>query len=481
MSQVLDAIAKWADSKPEAMAICGADEGFTYASLQAELMWVTTQIAMETSGVTAPVAMLLDNSPAWAIIDLALIALGRTSLPIPSFFTPEQISHALKDAGAGFLITLGGDRAKLQVGRRVLNLSRLAHTPVSLPEGTAKITYTSGSTGQPKGVCLSQTQLEGVATALVEAIGSDFADRHLPLLPLAILLENVAGLYPTLLAGGCYDILPPAETGLAEAFRPDLAKLVATIVAERATSLILVPELLRALVMAMIFTGTRFPDLELVAVGGAKVAPQLLAQARGLGLPVYEGYGLSECASVVALNTPHAAKTGSVGKVLNHLKVEIAKDGEILVGPSPFLGYAGGPKRSGVVATGDLGRLDDEGFLFIDGRKSNLIITGFGRNISPEWVESELLAQPEIRQAVVYGEAQAELSALLVPLSPELEDSALQGAVDRANLNLPAYAQIRNWRRRGPLDAAAGELTGNGRPRRKAILATLTHDETPTT
>ena len=134
-----------------------------------------------------------------------------------------------------------------------------------------------------------------------------------------------------------------------------------------------------------------------------------------------------------------------------------------------------------MVATGDLGRLDDEGFLFIDGRKSNLIITGFGRNISPEWVESELLAQPEIRQAVVYGEAQAELSALLVPLSPELEDSALQGAVDRANLNLPAYAQIRNWRRRGPLDAAAGELTGNGRPRRKAILATLTHDETPTT
>ena len=481
MSKVLKAIADRAEAQPEAIAVCGGGEHFTYMSLHAEVMWVATQIGLFSGedDLDSPVAVLLENCPAWAVVDLALVALGRPSLPIPGFFTPDQITHALRDAGAGALITLGGDGDKLRVGGRVLNFSRLAHTPVHLPKGTAKITYTSGSTGQPKGVCLSQAQLEGVAEALVDAIGPDFADRHLPLLPLAILLENVAGLYPTLLAGGCYDILPPEDTGLAEAFRPDLAKLVATIAAERATSLILVPELLRALVMAMSFTGARFPDLRLVAVGGAKVAPQLLAQARGLGLPVYEGYGLSECASVVALNTPHAARTGAVGKVLSHLTVEIAADGEILVGPSPFLGYAGGQKRSGVVATGDLGRLDEDGFLYIDGRKSNLIITGFGRNISPEWVESELLAQPEIRQAVVFGEAEAELGALLVPLSPEMEDAALEAAVARANLNLPAYAQVRHWRRRGPLDAAAGELTGNGRPRRKAILANLVQTPDP--
>jgi len=344
-------------------------------------------------------------------------------------------------------------------------------TPASpLPAGTAKITYTSGSTGQAKGVCLSQDQMEAVAASLVEMIGADYAGRHLPLLPLSILLENVAGLYTTLLAGGRYHVLPPAELGLAEPFRPDLGKLASAIAAEGATSLILVPELLRALLMVMMFTGARFPALNLVAVGGAKVSPQLLAQANSLGLPVYEGYGLSECASVVALNTPAARQAGAVGRPLPHLTVEIATDGEIVVGPHPYLGYAGGAAHSGPVRTGDLGRLDPDGFLHIQGRRANTIINAFGRNIAPEWVESELLAQPEIRQAVVFGEAQAELGALIVPLSPDLADDALARAVERANQNLPAYAQVRRWRVRPPLDPAAGELTGNGRPRRAVIL-----------
>jgi long-subunit acyl-CoA synthetase (AMP-forming) len=232
-----------------------------------------------------------------------------------------------------------------------------------------------------------------------------------------------------------------------------------------------VPELLRALLMVMGFTGTTFPHLNLVAVGGAKVAPQLLARAEALGLPVYEGYGLSECASVVALNTPAQRRIGAVGKPLPHLTVEIAPDGEIVVGPRPFLGYAGGETRDGPVRTGDLGRLDPDGFLRIDGRKRNTIINAFGRNIAPEWVESELLAQPEIRQAIVFGEAQAELGALIVPLAPGLGDDALAAAVARANLNLPAYAQVRRWQVRAPLDSAAGELTGNGRPRRDVVLS----------
>jgi long-subunit acyl-CoA synthetase (AMP-forming) len=223
--------------------------------------------------------------------------------------------------------------------------------------------------------------------------------------------------------------------------------------------------------MVMGFMGLRFPDLRLVAVGGAKVAPQLLAQAEALGLPVYEGYGLSECASVVALNTPASRRVGAVGKPLPHLSVEVAGDGEIVVGPQPFLGYAGGHAHAGAVRTGDLGRFDDDGFLRIDGRRSNTIITAHGRNVAPEWVESELLAQPEIRQAVVFGEAQAELGALIVPLTSEVGEAALSDAVARANQNLPAYAQVRRWTVRSAFDPAAGELTGNGRPRRDVLLA----------
>lgn len=472
MSRVLAAIAARAADSPDAVALSDAERTFTYAELAAEIEATAIQLFALAPLVRpgAPVAVVLENGPAWVVLDLALIRLGWPSLPIPAFFTQAQRLHVLADAGAGLLITAGHEGGPLLVAGTPLDAELLGDPAAELPAGTAKITYTSGSTGQPKGVCLSLDQMEAVATSLVEMIGADYAGRHLPLLPLSILLENVAGLYTTLLAGGRYHVLPPAALGLAEPFRPDLARLAGAIAAEGATSLILVPELLRALLMVMIFTGPRFPALNLVAVGGAKVSPQLLAQADSLGLPVFEGYGLSECASVVALNTPAARQIGAVGRPLPHLTVEIGADGEIVVGPHPFLGYAGGAVHSGPVRTGDLGRIDADGFLHLDGRKANTIINAYGRNIAPEWVESELLAQPEIRQAIVFGEAQAELGALIVPLSPDMSDRDLAQAVARANQNLPPYAQVGRWRVRPPLDPAAGELTGNGRPRRAVIL-----------
>ncbi|MFD1191171.1 AMP-binding protein [Phenylobacterium conjunctum] len=473
MSRVLDAVERYARIRPNTVAISGAETDLTWSALAQEVEAAAARLAKLGADMPAgaPVAIALDNGPAWVVLDLALVRLGWPSLPIPGFFTPAQRDHALADAGSGLLITAEGPGLDLAIGQTLLKAQQLDVSPVRLPEGTAKITYTSGSTGQPKGVCLSLAQMEAVAQSLVEVLGEDYAGRHLPLLPLSILLENVAGLYPILLAGGCYRVLPPAVLGLAEPFRPDLPRLIAAIATEGATSLILVPELLRAIMMVMAFTGARFPALNLVAVGGAKVSPQLLAQADQLGLPVYEGYGLSECASVVALNTPQGRKAGAVGRPLPHLQVELDPDGEIIVGPSPFLGYAGRTAHQGPVRTGDIGSFDADGFLRIEGRRGNTIINAFGRNIAPEWVESELTAQPEIRQAIVYGEAQAELSALIVPLSPDMPEAAVAQAVERANQNLPEYAQVRRWRTRAPLDPAAGELTGNGRPRRAAILA----------
>ncbi|MES2343773.1 MAG: AMP-binding protein [Pseudomonadota bacterium] len=473
MSRVLEAIAAHAEAKPDALALSGVDQAFTYVELTLAVEDAAAQLAglAHLKAPDAPVAIVLENGPAWVILDLALVRLGWPSLPIPGFFTPAQRDHAVADSGAGLLISAENAGAQLRIAGTDLTATPLAGGVPRLPVGTAKITYTSGSTGQPKGVCLSQAQMEAVAVSLVEMIGADYAGLHLPLLPLSILLENVAGLYATLIGGGRYHVLPPAVLGLDNPFRPDLARLTATIAGEGATSLILVPELLRALLMVMSFTGARFPNLNLVAVGGAKVAPQLLAQAQALGLPVYEGYGLSECASVVTLNTPSAHQTGAAGRPLPHLTVEIDADGEIVVGPRPFLGYAGAPPALGPVRTGDLGRFDDAGFLHIDGRRANTIINAYGRNIAPEWVESELLAQAEIRQAIVFGEGQAQLGALLVPLAPDMTPADLEAAVQRANRNLPTYAQIGRWQVRAPFDPAAGELTGNGRPRRAVLLA----------
>jgi len=472
MSRVLAAIAQRARLNDGAIALSDQTVAFTYGALETAIAGAARDLFLWAPLVRpgSPIAVRLPNGPAWVVLDLALTRLGWASLPLPGFFTDAQRQHAMEDAGASLLVELSDAKGDLNIAATPLRVTPLTLPARALPAGTAKITYTSGSTGQSKGVCLSRQHMEAVATGLVEAIGADYAGLHLPLLPLSILLENVAGLYTTLLAGGRYHILPPDQLGLSDPFRPDLPKLAGAIAEQGANSLILVPELLRALMMVMTFTGVRLPDLKLVAVGGAKVAPSLLARADELGLPLFEGYGLSECASVVALNTPSGRKAGTVGRPLPGLDVSI-RDGEIVVENSGFLGYAGGETRKGPVFTGDLGEIDQDGFLRIAGRKLNTIITAHGRNVAPEWVESELTAQPEIRQAVVLGEAQAELSALIVPLIPGMDETAIASAVARANAGLPPYARIGRWLIRDAFDPAAGELTNNGRPRRAVLAA----------
>jgi len=216
-------------------------------------------------------------------------------------------------------------------------------------------------------------------------------------------------------------------------------------------------------------------SLRFVAVGGASVSALLLERAAAAGLPVYEGYGLSECASVVALNRPGAHKPGTAGRVLPHARVRVDVTGEILVRGATLLGYVGdarGVPRLAEVSTGDLGEFDSEGFLQVRGRAKNLLITSLGRNVSPEWVERELLLDPAVGQAVVFGEARPFLTALLVP-SPALRAAtaqALDAAVQAANARLPDYARVRRWSfASSPFSPADGTLTANGRPRRAAI------------
>ncbi len=477
MSAVIDAISARARTAPQTPALASADWQCSYGTLDTLIAETAEQIKALCTPA-APVAVDMGNSPAWLIVDLALAQAGLTSVPLPPFFTPQQREHALKDSGAGWLISDSAPHPAPAVltalppgsGARRPGVQRLAGCRTPLPEGTAKITYTSGSTGAPKGVCLPQDGMEQVARSLVEAIGSDYAGVHFSVLPLAVLLENVAGLYTALLAGGCCHIEALDRIGFANPFMPDFKVLAERLRARRATSAIMVPEILGGLISVLESTGESLPDMRLIAVGGARVAPQLLDRAKALGLPVYQGYGLSEAASVVALNTPADHDAATAGRVLPHVAFELDDSGEIIIHNPAFLGYAGGKPASVPFHTGDLATLDAHGRLIIEGRKSNLLISSFGRNISPEWVESELLAEPQIAQALVYGEARPALGALIVPSGFDVDDAALAAAIARANERLPAYARIRHWAKTMPFTPANGLATGNGRPRRKAIL-----------
>lgn len=461
MSAILEALAQHAVCRPQAPALTGSDAALSYRNL-------TCAVAAQaqTFGASPPrcLALALDNSPAWVVADLAAVARGIPVVPLPGFFSQNQLRHALRDAGAEVLLT---DRpaffhALLEAagiahrdGGAHLIAGRLCHTlwlsgtasGGALP-GAAKITYTSGTTGEPKGMCLAQATLEAVAASVVRAAGFIRNDRHLSLLPLSTLLENVAGVYAPLLAGaGCH--LPPlAEAGMMGASALDVARMVNVLTGRCASTTILLPQMLQALVEVIESGVAAAPALRFAAVGGARVSPRLLERAARAGLAVYQGYGLSECGSVVAMNTEAANRPGSVGRPLPHLRLTVSPSGEIQVGGATMLGYCGSTFRhSGPIATGDLGFLDTQGCLYLTGRRKNVFITSFGRNVSPEWVEAELTACPGIRQAAVFGEARPWNVALIVsPLAEsEAGRAALDQALARANRELPDYAQVRRW------------------------------------
>lgn len=462
MSAVLDAIIERASRDPGGIAIDGAG-AIDWRRLAAGLPSIADRLRSRF-GRTRPLGLVVDYGVAEAVLDLALLEAGVITVPIPRFFTSSQRDDALHACGAQGMIEGPIDPAALLSGALDVRVTALETAPVPIPTGTARITFTSGSTGDPKGVCLSRDHLLQVAGAVVSHLGSNHAGRHLPLLPPGILLENVAGFYAVMLAGGTYIAAPQARTGLADPFRPDFATMLRAIEDLKATSLILVPEYLAGLVAAMNAAGARLPRLTLVAVGGARVPPALLDAAAAIGLPVRQGYGLTECASVVALDDGTAR--GSVGRSIGVNAISIADDGEIVLEGPHHLGTIGSPAPDGPLHTCDIGRLDADGRLWIEGRKSSLIVTSYGRNISPEWIEGALVAQPQILQAMVRGDGRPALDALLVPSAPDADVDAAVAAVNDA---LPAYARITRWRLVPPFTPSNGQLTGNGRLRPAAI------------
>jgi len=486
---IIAAIAHYASDNPESIALYGADCTVTYAGLSVAVEHAAAHLHDSATGV---VGLAVDNGSAWAVVDLAAMQTGLPVVPLPFFFSTGQILHAIRDAGIDCIYTDQPEffdrllidagigivsRNECQIQRQAVTEFRLAGIAAAqLPAGTAKVTYTSGTTGNPKGVCLGMDAIEQVAFSLLKATEANPDDRHVSLLPLSTLLENLAGLYVPLLVGASTTLLPFEEIGLKGACGVDVRKMAGALATNSASTTILTPELLQGLV-AVIDAGHPVPPrLRFVAVGGAPVAERLLQRALALGIPAYEGYGLSECASVVSLNTKSGNCLGSAGRPLPHVRLKFAEDGEILAGGATLLGFTGNtecPLADGFWPTGDRGYLDEQGFLHITGRKKNIFITSFGRNVSPEWVERELTLYPAIAQAAVFGEARPWNVAVVVPREPLQECAeAIDLAIADANSRLPDYARVRQWiPAHAPFTPRNGQMTPNGRLRRDAIRA----------
>ncbi|MBW4935304.1 AMP-binding protein [Marinobacter sp. F4206] len=472
MATLPDMLAAQVRRTPERTALKSSDDEISFRALYDAATGLAGEL--ERRGVSC-LGLAGDNTPAWVIADLACLMAGVVCVPVPVFFSPSQTDHLIGRAGLDGLLWPEPAEGREDLGDGVwLEFLPVIGAAARMPRGTAKITFTSGSTGTPKGVCLSADQMAATTEALRQRLDGIELRHHLCILPLATLLENIAGVYLPLLMGAKVEVATLASLGMTGSSGLDAASLIAGLNRTRPDSVILVPELAALLVDAAEQGNLEPGQFRFLAVGGGRVSPELLARGRSAGLPLYEGYGLSECSSVVALNVPGQDRPGTVGRPLSHVRIELDGDRQIRVRGNTHLGYLGDwPLSDEPLNTGDLGSLDDDGFLRVNGRSKNLLITSFGRNVSPEWLESELVQAIGARQAVVFGDGEPNLRALIT-LGQGQSQERIAEALSRLNDRLPDYARLAVvYLREQLLNQAEGHITANGRPVRARIQTDL--------
>ena len=441
-----------------------------------ELVGKVNGLAATIKGHPGAVGILAPNGIHWVIAQLACMIAGKIAVPLPTFFSSAQLGHVVRAASVGLILTTDQTvKMARESGVRTLLIedqSPLMGSPEPL-DGFGQIIFTSGSTGQPKGVRHESGQIAWSAEALANAIGATSEDVYLSVLPLPLLLEAICSIFiPTLIGARVHFDSDTAERvgrgnarGISKVF--DLRQPTISVV---------VPQLLKQWVGELRAANTRAPNsLRFVAAGGAPVPHQVASAAWELGIPVHEGYGLSECCSVVSLNRLGDRRPDTVGRPLSGLDVSI-EDQEIVVnGPSITDGYLGHGPAERPWRTGDLGAFDSEGFLKIRGRKDSLIVTSYGRNISPEWIETMLHGDLRIAFCAVVGHGEPHLSAVIVPSGPgeswfahASHDEVLRLISDCCS-GAPEYAVPRAVVVTSLQEAIDNQLLTNGRPARPQI------------
>ena len=476
---LLPMLAVHAAKHPDRLALQDQHSQLSYAELAEQVNACATWL--QGLGVDR-IGFDAQNTVSWVIVDLACMQAGVCVMPIPPFFSAEQVAHVVSQAELSQVITDHPERfvqrcasfASAECDQTVIQGYALLKIPQAetrhpLPQDVVKVTFTSGTTGSPKGVLLTHQQISAVTESLIEVAQITSDDKHVCVMPLAVLLENIAGVY-ALLQAGARVLIPSADAlGMQGSGMDSPQRLLSMIDRESITTVILTPGMLEGFIR-VIEAGHPVPTaLRFCALGGASVSISLLNRAAALHLPVYQGYGMSECASVVCLNAIGTNQIGTVGKALPHIQLKLADDGEVLIHGGGFTGYLGDFDDSlpEWYATGDLGEFTDDHALTILGRKRNVFITAYGRNVSPEWVEKEFTSHPEIQQMAVYGEARPFNVAVI---HSSLIDASLADAIAKINNTLPDYARVTHWLRADePFSAINQLLTATGRNRREFI------------
>jgi long-chain acyl-CoA synthetase len=486
------------------------------------------------------VGLLAENSIDWLVADLAILSAGAVDVPLHAPLVPNQVAYQLRHSEArGVVVSNQGQADKVlavlddlpglewlvafapvdtrgrirQIAWDALQQSGHACGTAGLAEvrrrqdargrdDLATILYTSGTTGDPKGVMLTHGNLlaNAEAIAAVSAIASD--EVLLSWLPYSHVYARTCDHYLMVLMGGTTCLAESIDTLI-----KDLAEI-------EPTWLTAVPrfyekvwasvEPLEPAAQAAALRALFGPRIRRLSSGGAPLPRHLCAAFDEAGIPLLEGYGLTESASAISFNRPDDWRPGTVGEVILGTEVKIADDGEILArGPCIMKGYWKDPEATraaldaeGWLHTGDVGTLDADGFLTINDRKKDLIITSGGKNIAPSALERLLAGDPYIDQAVVYGDRKPFITALIVPdlarlateaetlglnLRPQLSDddfihheplhAFMEERVARIMESVSPPERVRSFLLLArPFQVASGEMTATLKVRRLHII-----------
>jgi o-succinylbenzoate---CoA ligase len=389
---VPDWLRQRAQVTPERLALVAEDVRWSFAEFDRRVDGAVQALRQRGASEKQHVGIRASNGPGFVLAVHALMRIGSVVVPINTRLTPSEVKWQSQDAELDLLLEQSA-------------VTDLLEFPVAPPTSRDfdlaqphSIIYTSGTTGRPKGAILTYGNHWWSAIGSALNLGLHADDRWLACLP----LFHVGGL-AILLRSVIYGMAAIVHA------RFDPAAVNAAI-DEHGVSIVSVVSTMLDRILAERGERPFPPTLRCVLLGGGPAPLPLLERAQRAGAPVVQTYGLTETASQVATLAPEDAvhKLGSAGKPLLGSRIRIEPDGEIAVhGPTVSPGYLHLPPRLGWLKTGDLGYLDDEGYLYVLDRRDDLIVSG-GENIYPAEVEATLLAHPAVEEAGVFGEPDPE-------------------------------------------------------------------------
>jgi long-chain acyl-CoA synthetase len=396
-----------------------AGRSWTYDQLADEVDRLAPRISSEIPGRV--VGILLLNSQRFLVTMLAIWRAGKVAVPLNYLLPPEDLAFILKDSGMGGLVSstffeealgkirpLFGDKGTILMADDQSFIPASGGAEALEPRDPALYLYTSGTTGRPKGVVLSHRNLISNVRSCETAGDFSSGDTFLCLLPF----------FHTYAITGTFllPILNGSTMVLVDRFQP--AKVLKLVADHRVTCFLAIPSMYRVLATTegeFDVSSLRFP------ISGGEPLPAAVAESfeTRFGVSVFEGYGQTEASPVVSLNVPGARRPGTVGRPLPGVEVCVWNDagepvppgvvGELMVrGDNVMHGYHNLADETaqtisgGWLHTGDLGTMDEDGFIRITGRKTDLIISA-GENIFPREIEEALIEHPSVREVVVVG------------------------------------------------------------------------------